>query len=444
MLQLPRVLIFGQPFNNRFGGGITLSNLFREWDKDKLAVAATGHVMYHVTTDVCDNYYQLGIGEFKWRFPFNLIQRKFQSGVLKFEKEQNPSVKKRRSEIRHTIVNKFFYPALEWLGLFHALPKMMMTAGFKELLSDFNPEVLYLQVSTRDTVLLAIELIDYLKVPSVIHVMDDWPSTISKNGLLKRFWYRKIDNEFKSLLVKVDFFLSISDAMSAEYKARYGKEFIAFHNPIDIQLWTINARNSYKIEGDYIKVLFSGRIGIGVAQSLLDLGEVIENLSNEGIKIKLHIQSTSSDKKVLNELKNLKSLVINPVAEYSELPVIFSDADILVIANDFDQGSISYLKYSMPTKASEYMISGTPVLVYSHESTAVSRFFSENKCGCCVSERNLDKLKDALISIIENESYRHDIGTRAVIIAAKLFDAKIVRMKFQNMIRNALLTGKNN
>ena len=43
--------------------------------------------------------------------------------------------------------------------------------------------------------------------------------------------------------------------------------------------------------------------------------------------------------------------------------------------NDFDKKSISFLKYSMPTKASEYMISGTPVLVYSHGETAVSKFF---------------------------------------------------------------------
>lgn len=76
-MSLPKVLIFGQPFNNTHGGGITLSNLFKGWEKDKIAVAATGHLMYNVTTDVCDIYYQLGNKEFKWRFPFNLIQRNF-------------------------------------------------------------------------------------------------------------------------------------------------------------------------------------------------------------------------------------------------------------------------------------------------------------------------------------------------------------------------------
>jgi hypothetical protein len=55
----------------------------------------------------------------------------------------------------------------------------------------------------------------------------------------------------------------------------------------------------------------------------------------------------------------------NPVADYADLPEIYSSADILVIANDFDEKAICFLRYSMPTKASEYMISGTPSGIFS-------------------------------------------------------------------------------
>jgi hypothetical protein len=41
-MPLPKVLIIGQPFNNDTGGGITLSNLFSGWDKDKIAVYIEG------------------------------------------------------------------------------------------------------------------------------------------------------------------------------------------------------------------------------------------------------------------------------------------------------------------------------------------------------------------------------------------------------------------
>ena len=45
-MSLPKVLIINQPFNNNTGGGITLSNLFCSWGRDKLAVACSGYLAY--------------------------------------------------------------------------------------------------------------------------------------------------------------------------------------------------------------------------------------------------------------------------------------------------------------------------------------------------------------------------------------------------------------
>jgi glycosyltransferase involved in cell wall biosynthesis len=122
--------------------------------------------------------------------------------------------------------------------------------------------------------------------------------------------------------------------------------------------------------------------------------------------------------------------------EYSQLPVLFSQADLLLIANDFKKEGIDYLKYSMPTKVSEYMISGTPILIYASGETAVSRFFQEYECGCCVSEQDHEKLKVALKLLISNEEYRKKLSQNAVRIALELFDAEKVRNDFQQLIIN--------
>jgi len=438
-MSFPRVLIFGQPFNKKYGGGITLSNLFKDWDKERIAVAATGHVMQDVTTDVCETYYQLGIDEYKWRFPFNLIQKRYPSGPRYFTIKNESVENGIRSGIRRTIIKQVFYPTLEWLGVFHNSVNVDLSTGLMKWLDEFKPDVLYLQVSTYDAIVFAHKLLDYLKKPTVIHIMDDWPSTLSQTGPFRSYWENRIDKEFKQLLDRIDTFLSISDTMSSEYKIRYKKNFIAFHNPIDIPFWAQKVKIDYRFIEDHIKVLFSGRIGIGIAESLVDLAQVVETLSNSGIKIKLFIQSASSKTILTSRVKDFKSLVFNPVADYSELPGIFSGADILAISNDFDNQSINYLKYSMPTKASEYMISGTPVLVYSHSETAVTKFFSENQCGYCVTERNLDLLRDALLLLIEDEQLRRELGTNAVRIAKELFDAKVVRARFQNLIKETSL-----
>jgi len=178
----PRVLIFGQPFNNFSGGGITLTNLFKGWPRDRIAVTYLGHGLVSVTTDVCDIYYQLGGKEHKWRFPFSLIQKKFESGLKSIDqKSEMPSGLNKRG-LRFIVVNKFFYPALEWFGLYHYVSKIELSEDFKRWLSEYNPEVLYIQVATRETLLFARDLSDYLGVPSAIHNMDDWPQQSAEEG----------------------------------------------------------------------------------------------------------------------------------------------------------------------------------------------------------------------------------------------------------------------
>lgn len=435
-MAFPKVLIFGQPFNDFSGGGITLTNLFKGWPKNKIAVAFLGHGLFNVTTDVCDIYYQLGRDEHKWIFPFNLIQRKFESGLKTFDKSKVPSINHIQKGLRYQFVNSIFYPFLSWIGVLHFASRISISDRFRNWLIEFNPEVLYLQVSTREEILFAHELVGFKKWPTIIHIMDDWPSTISSKGPFKMFWAKTIDRELKSLFNRVDLRLSISDAMSAEYLKRYGKTFLPFHNPIETDVWLLHSKREHSLNKEYIKVLYSGRIGIGITESLLEVAFALESLNKEGFRAKLHIQTPTSDPGIISQVKKFSCVVINPFADLKDIPKIFSEADLLVLANDFSKEGLDYLKLSMPTKASEYMISGTPILVYSPEETAVSKFFIQNECGLCVTRHDSQALAMAFKYLFENKGYRELISRNAVHYAMEKFDAQIVRNEFQRLISN--------
>jgi glycosyltransferase involved in cell wall biosynthesis len=438
----PKILIFGPPFNSFSGGGITLTNLFKGWPKDRIAVTSTGHVLFKVSTDVCNIYFLLGNDEQKWRFPLNLFQRSFQSGVMSFSTEEKPvpvqPVLKRRKRlhVRQFIVNKIFYPLIHWLGLFHCLSEIHLSDNFRKWVAEYNPDILYLQVSSREDILFSLRLCDYLSIPAVIHMMDDWPSTISRDGLFVNYWKRKIDKELRQLLDRMDLYLSISGAMTEEYKKRYNKDFRSFHNPVETDAWVQYRKTDFRLGSDHVRVLYSGRIGIGITESLVEIAQVIDTVNKTWGKVKLYIQSPSSDIEVRNRLSKFDCIVLNPVVEYSKLPLIFSQADILVIANDFDKEGIDFLRYSMPTKVTEYMVSGTPVMVYAPYETAVSRFFEENECGCCITEQDPEKLNNALKLMISDEEYRTRISKKAVTLANQLFDANKVKNEFQKLLIN--------
>ena len=430
----PKVLIFGQPFNNYCGGGITLTNLFRGWPKDKIAVAYMGHGLYNVTTDVCDTYYQLGREEHKWKFPFNLFQKSFPSGLKSIVVKTESPGNQRKTGVRTEFVDRFFYPLLRWLGLFHSLSKISLSQKFMDWLSGFKPEVMYVQISSRETLLFACELIDHLKIPSVNHVMDDWPSSLTSNGLSGNYWIKKIDNELRQFNNRIDLHLSISEAMSDEYLKRYNKEFIPFHNPIESDVWLPYIKKGYGLDRKNVTILYSGRIGIGISESLTDIASAIDSIRDETISIKLHIQTFTKDPAILNKLQKYNCVVFNPFSSYEQLPGIFAAADILLLANDFSEKGLTYLKFSMPTKASEYMISGTPVLLYAPGETAISKFFVQNDCGCCVNERSPVKIINALNQLINDENYRKKISQNAINLAIEKFDQEKVRKEFQRLL----------
>ncbi len=428
-----RILILGQSFNNYSGGGITLSNLFKGWPNDKIAVTSTGHSLDKRSIDVCNIYYQLGREEQSWRFPFRILQKSFPSG-LRSDKSQGTGVQvPERRNIRKTIVDNIFFPCLHWLGLFHGLSKISLSPGFKEWLSVYKPEILYLQVSTRELINFSIQLSDYLNIPTAIHMMDDWPSTISRNGLLKKYWRGKIDKEFRQLLDRTDLSLSISEAMSSEYEKRYSRVFYAFHNPIDTSKFTYTYNNINKTDKTF-RILYLGRIGVANKNSIYTFAKTISSLKIDQNKVLLDIFTCDFHSRYIKGIEKLRNVKISPPVSHNSVPELLSRYDLLFLPLDFTKTGIKFARLSIPTKASEYLVSGTPVLVYAPEEMAITQFCIKNNCGYCVTDQSQEKIKEALQFLIINEEYRLRMSSKAVLLAKELFDSNKVRNEFQQLL----------
>ena len=430
-MSLPKVLILNQPFNNDTGGGITLTNLFAGWERDKLAVACSGHLLRdNIDTKVCNTYYQLGNKEHKWSFPFNFIQGKYYSGLLKFNEKRIQNLTIAKSKFRVKIIKGFFYPLLEYTGLFHFIYKTELSEDFRAWLNDFNPDVIYAQAASRDDILFCLSVHSYLKKPLIFHMMDDWPSTISTKGLLKKFWEKKIDHEFRILLDSANVLLSISDFMACEYKMRYGKNFITFHNPINVEFWQKYQRNNYELRKSPT-ILYAGRIGLGIETSLELIAKAIEIVNKElNISIRFCLQT---QKKPL-WINNYKCVIHNNFVSYNDLPKTFSEADLLLLPYDFSPIAVKYIRYSMPTKAPEYMISGTPIIVFAPEVTAIVKYAKKNAWAKVVTENNMTQIAKSIKHLIENKELREHIAQNALKIVKENHNSIIVTNHFKEVI----------
>ncbi len=437
-MHIPKVLIVGQPFNTNFGGGITLANLFGGWDTNKLAVVCTAHMFNNLNQDICDTYYLLGTEEYKWMFPFNFLQKKFTSGYVKLQvknNEEHTAPATFMSKFRTKIINQYFYPFLEYAGLFHGISKITLSAKLCKWLDEYNPDIIYAQASSRETVNFCSLVKGYTKKPMIYHVMDDWPSTISQKGPFKNFWQKKIDSELKNLLNEATVLLSISNGMAKEYKKRYNRDFITFHNPIEINFWKSHQRKSYELATSPV-ILYAGRVGTGITVTLENMAAAVEKVNNE---LNTTVQFVLQTKEIPAWIQNYKYTVHKPMVSYSDLPKVFAEADLLYLPYDFSKESIRFIKYSMPTKAPEYMMSGTPIIVFGPAETTLVADARERKWANVITVNKTENLAEAIKSLITNPNERIALAKTAIEIAEEEYDSNKIRNRFKEIITAASL-----
>jgi len=437
IVHLPKVLIFGQPFNDFSGGGITLTNLFNGWASECLAVISYPYMLHNSSTKLCKNYYQIGMEELTWKFPFSIIKQKFSSGKLSPGDRSCLPVLNQTSTLRHSLSSGILNPFIRWTGLIHSISSIHLSPGLLKWLSDFSPEVLYLQISNRESIKFAIELIDHLRIPSVIHMMDDWPTTISSRGLFKKYWGRKIDEDFRELLKKTDVHLSISDAMSEEYLERYGIIFKAFHNPIDPGQYK-SELPKYKSQDSILKILYIGRIGTANKRSLQRFATFVSAFNTPKLYVGLDIYTKDSESSCALKIGNMKGVSVRGAIEHKMIPSLLRSYDLLLLPLDFTEQGLKFSRFSMPTKASEYMMSGTPILVFAPSETAISRFCQKYDCGYCVNTTDFRTFTESIDLLAQNDDLRRRLSYNASQVAQQFFDVHAVRKRFEETISGIL------
>lgn len=428
-MNYPKILIIGQSFNKKSGGGVTISNLFKGWPKDRLVVASNTNLYSDLDTSVCDTYFQLGYNNKLHPFPLNIILPKIKCGILPIANNNTVSSAAPVKSGKYKFIYSIITALLHFFGLYNVFYKLKITPEFKQWLKEYNPDVIYTQLASLELIRFVDETHELTKKPIAIHIMDDWPLTINKPGIFYNYWQNVIDKEFRQLMDKSAILMSISDAMGDEYKQRYGRDFIPFHNPIDINYWKPKVAKEYENKEKFT-ILYAGRIGFGIESSISEIAAAVNEISATNKNIVFEIQ-TGDQEAVQHLVKFTDNVKWLPPIAYTALPQKFSGVDLLLLPQDFDKKSVQFLKYSFPTKVSEYMISGTPILVYGDERTGLTKYAIKDKWAYVVTTNNKAALCNAILDLYNNISLRKELATRAQQIAIEREDAEVVRENFR-------------
>jgi glycosyltransferase involved in cell wall biosynthesis len=431
----PKVLIIGNTFDDKTGTGITLANLFKGWPSDKLAIAVEG-INYEdiLGTDFCNNYYKLGNKEYQYLFPINLLFKFPKSGKIDLnqiylQKENIPSNRGKLHSTIYEFYSHYILPFLIFSGLNDIKIKEKTSADFIQWINDFNPDIIYTLLGSLSSIRFMMELKNKVNYPIAIHIMDDW---VQRKRLFNGYWLNILQKEFTELLSKTSVNMSICESMSQEYFKRYNYNFLPFHNPINASNWKDKMKRSWHIDGT-IKILYVGKINEDNKISLMDMCKAVDELRKEKFPVEFEIFATKNTKFII-DVSNIQGVKIMPSVTHKEIPSLITKSDLLFLPLDFTKVSIQYAKYSMPTKATEYMISGVPTIIYCHSSLALNKYASSKKWGYVISENNVEELVKGIKILCENEDLRKEIGLRAQSLALSEHEDNIVRERFRKAL----------
>lgn len=432
----PRVIIVGETFRLNGGGGITMSNLFKDWPSEKIGVITDRIAETNPKTSYL--YYQLGHEEIKFPFPFSLIQTYFHSGPYYFDAERKPDVvlNSKRGilhKIKKTIRPKVDY-FLKRTGLFFRFYRIKPSENIIKWIMDFNPDVLYIQPFNHNIMKFGNSLYQILGLPYVIHIMDDSIKYINQSIIFRKCWQNLIESDFKELIDNAKVCLCISESMSAEYLRRYGTVFLPFRNPIEMDKWVPYRKKTLEVNSGTLKIIYTGRLFSPTFDTLLDLCSVVDNMNSRNKSIVLEIFTHDKNPVFFDAIKSLTGIRLCQPVGVEEIPQLIQQYDIFFLCLDFDKKSQDYSQFSISTRTSEGMISGVPILIYAPKNSAQYIYFDENGSGCLVGERDLMLLEESISRLWNDISFRERISKNAVNKAMADSEATGVRERFRRTL----------
>lgn len=424
--EYPRVMfITPHAFNKVSGTGITFTNLFFGWPKDRIATVHDD--CQPVTYEVCDRFYRLGPQEIR-KIGGTLTNRKSLPPASEAFGSTQPAPLHIRTlqSAKHLI----FGDGLPQSG--------QLSQNLETWIEDFKPDVIFTILGSIGLMEVVEKIRARYNLPLIVHMMDDWPSVQFQKGLFGSFQRRRMHRLVRHLLQMAVVRMGICDSMCRAFEERYGGRFIPFQNTVDIDIWSGMGRDPAHLN-DPIRVVYAGSIYPNTQlASLINCCDAVAELCDDGYAIQAEIFSSSLTEEYRDRLGRHRAIHLqDALTDDKTFFDTIGSCDILLMPSNFDEKSVRFVRFSMPTRVPAYLAVGTPVLVYGSPEVAQVQYASEFGWGHVVSNQGSEAVKNGIVRLIDDLDLRRRLSAAALSTAREKHDASILRDQFRDEISAA-------
>lgn len=433
----PRVLLVtDSAFGEHSATAITLTNLFRGWPADRIAVAHHDSAAINPGYGICCRLWQISSADVPIDRTVRALLGNRKNQILGSVADGMPAgLGARGTGESRPLRGALHGFASAWADL---LP-MRPPPAFWNWVNEFQPHVIYSPMGSIRWIELVTRVAAHCRAPIVPHFLDDWPATFYA-GWLKALPRWVMLSRLRSLLRRASFGMTISAAMAGEYEQRFGIHCEPFMNCVDVP--AVCPMEQAPRSSRPVRFLYVGGLHLNRWRALVDVGEALSVLQAEGSAVELVIHAPPPDRGLHSQaLSAITAIRVGESLSQDQVLPAMQAADVLVHVESFEPVARKYTRLSLSTKVPQYMSCGKPILAYGPAEVASCRYIHDCQSGVLVGEESASLLLKAVRSLATVPERRAVLGRCGWRSAVEHHSADSVRERFRSALARVAAPG---
>lgn len=426
--QLPKLLVVSTNAWRDNTGINTLIELFKFWDKDKLAQIYTKSALPN--TKICKYFYQIS----ETQVLKSVFNRKINPGKV-ITQEYIPSEEDIKSELEESARYKKARGKQSWIlaiarDLVWKLGKWN-TRELDDFLDDYNPDVIFIPIyPTIYMGVLQNYILKKTNKPAVCYLADDnytyKPLGYNPLAYIHRFFLRKV---VKSIVSKCSKMFVIAPKQKEEYDKIFDVDSVILTKGIDF------SGISYEVKENStpIKMVYTGKLIIGRWKSLVAIANALGEINKQSIKIELDIYTTDSITNKQYSLLNRNGCRIKGAVPLSEVADIQRSSDIVVFVESLENKYKNIARLSFSTKITDYLKSGKCIFAIGDKNIAPIDYLKKNDAAIIAT--SYEEILSMLKKLVNDSEIIKEYGKKSYDCGIRNHNQNIVK---ETLIRNIM------
>jgi glycosyltransferase involved in cell wall biosynthesis len=429
---VPRLLLVGLERINASdssGNGLLMRSLLTGWPRQELAqIYSSGH---NGDAGIAGQEFQVGADERACGRLFIIGKREVQAV------EYGTADVRPGRRLSGTVQKQIVHTGCRYLGetgLYELLFPVRLSPTLTQWVDRFRPDVILAQGYSLGAVRLALLLKEYSGARLASFWSDDWPvytyaGSMGEPRFASRVMHPIIVRDAARLVAAADVAFAFGPLMAREYEFRYSRPFIVI-NHSDDPLRFREAPAARNHSHEVVSLLVAGTVDRFRAPSILDLNAACRLLEVAGVRARVCLMASTIATEVQRSIREAEYVDIVPVPGHADLPGHLKGADILVMAESFDEKVADAQHFSISSKAHLFMLSERPIIVYASAAAGLARYATEAGWAEVVTERDPSRLAAAIKALLAAPERQDVLIRRARQVAEANHDAAVNRALF--------------